>query len=406
MIKNMAITYKSDENSTGNSANYQKSLSRAVFLISFCLAGTFFSFIHYRSEIANEFSFLALIVPAIYCLASGLASINIALKTYRIALLYLVPLLFSYIFGIDTNTDFFRKIILLLNIFFAFFLASLFGSRPEHEIPYRVMRQLTFFLFPIFIHIALTQRHANAYTWGRWQPLGIQPNWWGMMSLGLAWCALAWKSALIRFVALALSLYFMISVQSRGSIIAFLPALFFASGWFYPLSKMNILRLVTLLFLGFIMLIIWNIVSEVSLLEKMTDYLINDVMRSNDKYRGLNSGLTGRTEGYEIAWKGFLKSPAFGKGFGDYSFVHNGFLLTLAESGIFAFMGMVYLFYTSIRSAIKENRWNNVGYLISYAVTIMTFPRTFNINMTGMLLLLVLMIEISHRHIPKKLKSA
>ncbi len=384
----------------------QKSLSRAAFLISFCLAGAFFSLIRYRSEIAIEFCFLALIVPAIYCLASGLVNINVTLKTYRIALLYLIPLFFSYIFGIDENTDYFRNIILLMNIFFAFFLASLFGSHPEHDLPYLVMRRLIFLLFPIFIYVGLTQRHANDYVWDRWAPYGMQPNWWGMMSLGLAWCALTWKSALIRFASLALSFYFMISVQSRGSLVAFLPALFFASGWFYPLSKKNILHLLATLFLGSLMIIIWGIVSEVSLLNKMTDFLVNDVMRANDAYRGLNSGMSGRTEGYQMAWKGFLESPVFGKGFGAYSFVHNGFLLTLAESGIFTFMGMLYLFYTSIRSAIKGNRWNNFGYIISYSIALMTFPRSFNINMTGILLLLVMMTEISHRYIPRKLNSA
>ncbi|MDD2658583.1 MAG: O-antigen ligase family protein [Methylococcales bacterium] len=402
----MTGNYISDYKITNNSAKIQKSLSRAAFLISCCLAGVFFSFIHYRSEIVTELCFLALIVPAVYCLASGLANINITLKTYRLALLYLIPLLFSYIFSIDSNTDFFRNITLLMNIFFSFFLASLFGSRPEHDLPYLVMRRLMFLIFPIFIYVALTQRHASDYTWGRWMPDGMQPNWWGMMSLGLAWCALTWKSALIRFVLLALSLYFMISVQSRGSIVAFLPAFFFASGWFYPLTKKNILRLLAILFLGFLMVIIWGIFSEVSLLNKFSDFLMNDVMRINDQYRGLNSGMTGRTEGYQMAWKGFLESPVFGKGFGAYSFVHNGFLLTLAESGIFAFMGMLYLFYTSIRSAIKGNRWINLGYLISYSIALMTFPRSFNINMTGILLLLVMMTEISHRYIPRKLNSA
>ncbi len=400
----MTENYISDYKITNNSAKIQKSLSRAAFLISCCLTGAFFSYMRYRSEIAIESCFLALIVPAIYCLASGLANINVTLKTYRPALLYLIPLFFSYIFSIDSNTDFFRNIIMLMNIFFAFFLASLFGSRPEHDLPCLVMRQLTILLFPLFIYVTLTQQHAHV--WGRWEPYGVQPNWLGMMSLGLAWCALAWKSALIRFVPLALSLYFMISVQSRGSIVAFLPALFFASGWFYPLTKMNILRLLATLFLGFLIVIIWSIVSEVSLLNKMTDFLMNEVMRVNDTHRGLSSGMSGRTEGYQKAWKGFLESPVFGKGFGAYSFVHNGFLLTLAESGIFAFMGMLYLFYTSIRSAIKGNRWNNLGYLISYSIALMTFPRSFNINMTGMLLLLVMMTEISHRHIPRKLNSA
>jgi hypothetical protein len=402
MILNNTSIYKSDDNIIDNSAKIQKSLSRAAFLISCCLAGVFFCIIHYRSEIVTELCFLALIVPAIYCLASGLANISVTLKTYRIALLYLIPLFFSFIFSIDANTDFFRNITLLMNIFLAFFLASLFGSLPEHDLSSRVMRQLMFLLFPIFMYVALTQRHASDYTWGRWMPGGMQPNWWGMMSLGLTWCAFTWKNVLIRFAPLALSLYFMISVQSRGSSVALLPALFFASGWFYPLSKNNILRLLAIFFLGFLMVTIWGINSEVRLLNKITDFLINDVMRANDQYRGLNSGMSGRTEGYEIAWKGFSESPVFGKGFGHYNFVHNGFLLTLAESGIFTFMGMLYLFYTSIRSAIKGNRWNNLGYLISYLIALMTFPRSFNINMTGILLLLVMMAEISHRYISSK----
>ena len=121
MIKNKTEIYKSDYKITNNSAMVQKSLSRAAFLISFCLAAAFFTFMRYRSEIAIESCFLALIIPAIYCLASGLANIYVTLKNYRIALLYLIPLFFSYIFSIDENTDFFRNIIMLMNIFFAFF---------------------------------------------------------------------------------------------------------------------------------------------------------------------------------------------------------------------------------------------------------------------------------------------
>jgi hypothetical protein len=387
------------QNNSGN-IKKQPNLFRIAFLISLCLAGAFFSYMNFRSEIAIELCFLALIIPALYYISCGFANINIALKSYRLALFYLIPLFFSFIFSINENTDLFRDLVMLMNLFLAFFLASLFGSRPEHDLPHLVMRQLTFLLIPLFIYVAITQQHA--YIWGRWTPFGIQPNWWGMMSLGLAWCCFTWKNLWVRFVTLGLCLYFMVSVQSRGSIAAFLPVIFFASGWFYPLSKKNMLNLFVCLFLGFLLALAWGIYSEVSLLNKITDFLINDVMRMNDPNRGLNTGLTGRTEGYQMAWNGFIESPIFGNGFKEYSFVHNGFLLTLAESGIFAFIGMTYLFFTTIRSAIKGKRWSSMGYLLSYALALMTFPRSFNINMTGILLLIVMMAEISYRFIPRK----
>ena len=258
------------------------------------------------------------------------------------------------------------------------------------------MRYLALFSCPIFIYVALTQQ--GSYVWGRWVPAGGQPNWWGMMSLGLAWSAFAWKSTFVRMFFLTIAFYFMIKTESRGSIVAFLPVLIFSSGYFLPLTKKRIVTQCSIFILGVVAIIGLSCLTSNDLFGNMLDYLSNNIMKMNDPNRGLGSGMTGRTTNYIVAWNEFIEHPIFGIGFSQTESVHNGFLATLAESGIFAFIGMMWLFIFSLRGYTKSQHLRGVGFVLSYMALISTFPRTFNINMTALLFMIILMRGIALRH--------
>lgn len=185
-------------------------------------------------------------------------------------------------------------------------------------------------------------------------------------------------------------LYFMFLTQSRGAMVAFLPAIIFCGDYFLPFTRRKVIVLMAI-FLVIIAFLGISFATSNELLGKVFYFFANDVLKVNDPYRGFSSGMTGRVAAYKIAWKAFLDSPFLGAGYSEFSFVHNGFLLTLAESGIFSFSGMIFLFGTSLIGYIKTRHWQGFGFVLSYIVLLLTFPRTFNINMVSVLFSMILM---------------
>jgi O-antigen ligase len=75
-----------------------------------------------------------------------------------------------------------------------------------------------------------------------------------------------------------------------------------------------------------------------------------DFFQIKDEYRGLDTGVTGRTAAWRETWNLFEANPTFGVGFrahevrlGHESSSHNGYLALLAEIGIVGFMSVMYL---------------------------------------------------------------
>ncbi len=369
----------------------EKKASLVAKLIAVCLVGGFFAFFKMNSQILQELAFLALVIPAYMQIRYGLADMVSANKTFMLSLLYLIPVSISFLFNLILSGDGnIQNVIILMNLYFAFYIASVFASDLNFDLWKRILHYTALFALPLFVYVYVTQRHA--YVWGRWQPFELQPNWWGMMALGVAWGGAVWTNTKLRITGLIMVFLFMVELQSRGSIVALLPVVVFSSGFFFPLSQKRIAWIV----FGFIILVIGLMLSpfvmETSLVEHTADYVTNDIFLINDAYRGAGSGLTGRMDGYIKAWEGFVSSPVFGKGFGEYAFVHNGFLKTMAEIGLLGLLGMLFLFGKAFTRFLKKKDWVLMGLLLSYVVLLLTFPRTFNINMTGFMFIIVLMV--------------
>lgn len=338
----------------------------------------------------QEISFLALVVPAGIFVFLRLGDVKPFIVSLSIAFLYIIPLTFSFLFVfISGSADQLFAAVTFFNILFMFVLASIFSSSPGCDLWMITMRKIAFLLCPFFIFIALTEQ--KAYVWGRWHPLGGQPNWWGMMGLGLTWCAFNFKNICVKGFFIALGLYYLLLTQARGSLVAFLPAFVFCSGYFFPFTRRKTIFLVLLLLIGSMLLLYVTFSMRCDLIGDVYSYVVNDIMQMDDPYRGVSSGLTNRMEGFRIAWRSFLDSPLLGAGYSEFSFVHNGFLVILAETGVFSFFGAMALFVFGLKGYIKTNYWKGAGYILSYMVLLLTYPRTFNINMVSILFVMILM---------------
>jgi O-antigen ligase len=165
------------------------------------------------------------------------------------------------------------------------------------------------------------------------------------MSVVLAACVLSW----LPFIVLSVpSLYAIHLMQGRAALLVALIAIF-SKFYFSERSKnARLILLVVLLVSGLSAVLFWSGTAY--------NYL-NSIFLLHDKYRGMNTGFTGRDRLWGTAWEYFLKSPIIGNGAGFFDrygvAVHNFFLFGLSEFGILSLLiyGMIFfLFYDLYRT--------------------------------------------------------
>lgn len=366
-----------------------------VVSIAACIVLSFVSSA-FGSQVLQELFFLGLAIPVVLQAMFDMVKLRSAVATFGFAVPYLISLWASLFANIGQDRNLVINLVILTNVSLAFLLFSVAQSKSSASLSDDVLKAVFLLVLPLFGYIIVTVP-SYVGSWGRWAPLGQHPNWWGMMALGLAWAAFAFRQPTVRLIGLAVAIYVMVQVQSRGALLALLPALAISSGFFRPFIGKRVAQLgILMLICGITVILLAAISPSVDAVQqKVINYLLNDVAKFNDPYRGLDSGLTGRTSSYEAAWKAFLESPIVGIGFGSMEFVHNGFLLVLGESGLLGAIGLIFLFTSSLVRASRSRDWNAIGYILSYIFVIMTFPRSININLTSLLCIMIMMQRAS-----------
>ncbi len=108
-----------------------------------------------------------------------------------------------------------------------------------------------------------------------------------------------------------------------------------------------------------------------------------DALLLNDSYRGVGTGVVGRTEQWEIAWEAFLDRPITGQGIGWFERTqemgaHNFFLYGFAEMGLMSSLLFGLLIYLSV-TAYRLHGWKIVS-LSPVLVMFMVNDRFMNLN--------------------------
>jgi O-antigen ligase len=80
----------------------------------------------------------------------------------------------------------------------------------------------------------------------------------------------------------------------------------------------------------------------------------------DDRYRGIGTGFTGRSDAWAESFNLFLQNPLFGVGFRVHSMymttlssAHNGYLSTLAEAGVAGFLALMALTVVCCRRLLR-----------------------------------------------------
>jgi O-antigen ligase len=223
----------------------------------------------------------------------------------------------------------------------------------------------------------------------RVNPMGLHPNWWGEVALAMALCALAIRSYLIKSIVVADALIAMYFVQSRGALAALIVA--YAVYFLCSLRGVHANRILTQV--GYIFIALSVAVVLVVLSGKMqflTEFLVQRVLFINNPYRGIESGVTGRLDGWMYAIDVFLENPFFGKGFDTLSVVHNGFLRWAGEGGLVLLSVMALFIILAMFRAWRMNNYLVIASLIGVLTYMMTYPRALNLNIVGAIFLLLI----------------
>jgi O-antigen ligase len=308
---------------------------------------------------------LGLIPAAMQLLILGFNSYGAA-GPLRMVLCFLLIVLLSYL-----GNAYWTSLIWLAALVFVFLIAILVASSPDE----RLIRNIAiYYSIPtalLLLYVSATGKHD----WGRLEANGIQPNWFGLISVGLAMAGLAHQSRLLRALCIGVGLYVAYDASSRESLLSILCGLLAVGA--LELRALPGRRLVLALVMSAALLVL-AIVLRRTLAGDITTTVVS-VMHLNDPYRGLGTGFTGRTTIWREAIQVWLKSPWFGVGFHQHylfmpyqSEAHEVYLAMLADTGIFGLIWYVSFLVASLYAAarISEPRLRNaaIGMISAYAV--------------------------------------
>ena len=345
---------------------------------------------------ALEFTLMAGALPAVLQLfLVGLDPVGLVAPV-KFALVLILIILLSY-FG---NTQDWTPIIQTCNIAFVLGITILVGGSPDDRLLPAIAMLCSIFTGILLIYINLT----GEYVWGRLAAHHIQPNFWGTIGLAVALAALGARRLPVMLLGLGAGLLTLYDASARGSLVGLLVALLallLVAG-----RRLRDRRLVAVLIGAGAVLVVGMVAS--SYVSGVADVIWSDVFKGDDPYRGLGSGLTGRTELWEETLDVWLKSPLFGVGYHQHENMmstigaHNAYLAMLADTGVFSLLLYGWLlvrsFFAGMTIEQPALRRLTVAYVVGYAVYGFFEARAFNSgNPLSLLFLMCCFAALAHQ---------
>jgi len=344
---------------------------------------------------ALEFTLMAGAVPAgLQLFLLGLDPIGLVAPV-KFALVLLLIILLSY-FG---NAQDWTPLIQACNISFVLGVAILAAGSPDERLLPAIAMLCSVFTGILLIYVNFT----GEYVWGRLAAHHIQPNFWGTIGLAVALAALGARRLPLMLLGLGAGLLTLYDASARGSLVGLLAALLallLVAG-----RRLRDRRLVTVLIGTGTLLVVAMAAS--SYVSGLADVIWSDVFKGDDPYRGLGSGLTGRTELWEETLDVWIKSPLFGVGYHQHENMmstigaHNAYLAMLADTGVFSLLLYGWLLVRSFVAGLTIEqpalRRLTIAYVVGYAVYGFFEARAFNSgNPLSLLFLMCCFAALAH----------
>jgi O-antigen ligase len=210
-------------------------------------------------------------------------------------------------------------------------------------------------------------------------------NYWGDLAWTLIVASMAIPRWLIKTPLLVLGAFVIYVAQSRSAMVALTSAILLAG---LLVARRERHRMTWAWFLGAIGLL--------AVATFGSNFILNDLMKFSDPLRGLNSGLTGRTDTWRSAWDVFVSHPLFGVGYQQHEAyienkmpVHNDYLATLADLGVIGLLGYLIFQFGGMCRAVARAWAQPTGinvaiaaYLFSFTIIGLLEPTGFHIGNT------------------------
>jgi O-antigen ligase len=181
----------------------------------------------------------------------------------------------------------------------------------------------------------------------------LHPNYWGLLSFGCVGAALCIRNPQLKLAVIAVSLAEIASAEARAALVASVVALL---SW-YALQGRKGSRAALL---GFGVLAVVAVVSiGVLAPESRVASALSDTLKLDDRYRGLGTGMSGRSELFRLGIDVFEAHPLFGVGprmesgyildSAGIGYAHSGYLMVLVEFGAIGFVILIAIMWSRIR---------------------------------------------------------
>lgn len=313
-----------------------KKLSISVLISIWLSLPNIYLFFFEENLFVQQAIFMFLIV--IYFINFGLKIKKIDKESIYVIVLLIFCMLFSLIFNIDN--------IVIVAFIFNFILMVYFISSHVKYDSYAFFDGFKFYsianvflLYSIYFLFGLQESSRSIIE-------GVHPNLFGLVCLTIALCSILMNRIKYTFLFMILSLYISYIVSSRATMMCIMVAFLM---YLYVNLKNRILLKINIFFISSLLGIIY--------FDSIYAYF-RQVFMLDDEYRGVGTGMSGRTERWEIAFDIIGENPIFGVGFKmaepTLGFtIDNGYLAVLLEMGMFGMVAFIIILSLPIYFSIK-----------------------------------------------------
>lgn len=205
----------------------------------------------------------------------------------------------------------------------------------------------------------------------------VQPNFIGMVALSIVFASLYVESTLISMIVYALSITIVLIVSSRASLLGIIIIIFFELFYFKKIAYLGIKNMllrgaIFFLYISSMVIYGYSVIANMFLL--------------NDSYRGINSGMSGRTERWLYALYQWLHHD-FWLGIGYGESIHylgfsadNAYITILVELGFIGLVLYMFILFFSIHTAFKKRYFKDILFLVIYMVYGIFEKRYFSVG--------------------------
>ncbi|NBB73837.1 MAG: hypothetical protein GVY35_09175 [Bacteroidetes bacterium] len=274
-------------------------------------------------------------------------------------------------------------------------LAALLVCQSDDRLIARTFGLMGLWMLGLF---AVSSALDPLFVWGRFMPGNMQPNWWGEVLLAATFGAAFVPTRLLRYGLMAVAFAGLVLVQSRSGMVGAFFVAAFAVLHHEGLRRLAIVGGIAVFALPSLYVLL-DVGMGLGIKQALIGFVASDVLLLDDPRRGLDSGATGRAEGWLVALRMFAEAPFLGAGLGVSServadvtgeALHNGHLILLNDLGVILYGIVSTVIVGALVRLVTGGDLRLLGLLLGYLIVLLVQPRSINVSVVPMLAWIVI----------------